>query len=67
MAERYWLFKSEPDAFSIDDLARNTLGERVKVGDGVLFDHSSCAVPAVEPAEWEVIVGLGRKATKEKG
>lgn len=55
----YWLFKSEPDEYSIDDLqneargfaswdgirnyqARNHLRDQVKVGDGVLFYHSSC-------------------------
>jgi predicted RNA-binding protein with PUA-like domain len=53
--------KSEPDAFSIDDLqkvgvepwngvrnyqARNHM-RQMQVGDGVLFYHSSCAVPAV--------------------
>ena len=56
MARRYWLFKSEPSAFSIDDLkaagtehwdgvrnyqARNLLRDEVKVGDQVLFHHSS--------------------------
>ena len=55
----YWLFKSEPDAYSINDLknepngtgrwdgirnyqARNLLRDEVKVGDLVLFYHSSC-------------------------
>ncbi|MCC2617496.1 EVE domain-containing protein [Aestuariibacter halophilus] len=53
----YWLFKSEPDAFSIDDLAaaqtepwdgirnyqaRNFLRDEVKVGDLVFIYHSSC-------------------------
>jgi len=52
----YWLFKSEPDSYSIDHLkadrktfwsgvrnyqARNTLRDAVQVGDGVLFYHSS--------------------------
>ena len=59
--KRHWLMKSEPDAFSIDDLkkvgvepwngvrnyqARNHM-RQMKVGDGVLFYHSSCAVPAI--------------------
>ena len=59
--KRYWLMKSEPDAFSIDDLqkvgvepwngvrnyqARNHI-RQMQVGDGVLFYHSSCAVPAI--------------------
>ncbi|QSX79529.1 EVE domain-containing protein [Agrilutibacter solisilvae] len=58
---RYWLMKSEPDAFSIDDLARvgtePWTGVRnyqarnhmraMQVGDGVLFYHSSCDVPGI--------------------
>jgi predicted RNA-binding protein with PUA-like domain len=58
---KYWLMKTEPDEFSIDDLervgsepwsgvrnyqARNFMRE-MKVGDGVLFYHSSCEVPGV--------------------
>src|SRR5688572_25374429 len=56
--------KSEPDEFSIDDLARsprktapwtgvrnyqarNFMRESMKVGDGVLFYHSSCEVPGI--------------------
>ena len=56
MGKRYWLMKSEPSAFSIDDLARvkttgwegvrnytarNFLRDEVKQGDEVLFYHSS--------------------------
>ena len=59
---RYWLMKSEPDAFSIDDLARaetepwsgvrnyqarNFMRDGMQPGDGVLFYHSSCAEPGV--------------------
>jgi len=59
---RYWLMKTEPDEFSIDDLAkkkvepwtgvrnyqaRNFMRDGMKVGDGVFFYHSSCAVPGV--------------------
>lgn len=58
----YWLIKSEPDAYSIDDLsrdkttpwdgirnyqARNLIRDDVKVGDQVFFYHSSCKVPAI--------------------
>jgi predicted RNA-binding protein with PUA-like domain len=60
----YWLMKSEPDEFSIDDLvaaakkstpwfgvrnyqARNYMRDAMKVGDGVLFYHSSCEVPGI--------------------
>ena len=53
----YWLFKTEPDTFSIDTLrtqvtscwegvrnyqARNMLRDKVKVGDLVFIYHSSC-------------------------
>lgn len=56
MAERYWLFKSEPETYSIEDLerdgrthwdgvrnyqARNFLRDVVAPGDLVLFYHSS--------------------------
>jgi predicted RNA-binding protein with PUA-like domain len=62
MAVRYWLMKSEPDVFSIDDLARdnvtpwegvrsyqarNLLRDELHVGDGVLFYHSSTQPPGV--------------------
>jgi predicted RNA-binding protein with PUA-like domain len=69
----YWLMKSEPDEFSIDDLAaapkqttpwfgvrnyqsRNYMRDHMKVGDGVLFYHSSCAVPG--------IAGIAKVASK---
>jgi predicted RNA-binding protein with PUA-like domain len=57
-----WLFKSEPDEYGIDDLARdkvepwtgirnyqvrNMIRDDMKVGDDVMFYHSSCAVPGV--------------------
>lgn len=56
MPKRYWLFKSEPAAYSYDDLmkdgvaewdgvrnfqARNYLRDEVKAGDSVLFYHSN--------------------------
>ncbi|MDQ3288860.1 MAG: EVE domain-containing protein [Pseudomonadota bacterium] len=59
---RYWLMKSEPDAFSIDDLervgtepwtgvrnyqARNFMRNAMKPGDGVLFYHSNCSPPGI--------------------
>jgi predicted RNA-binding protein with PUA-like domain len=59
---RYWLMKSEPDEFSIDDLerdkttpwfgvrnfqARNFMKKEMSVGDRVFFYHSSCAVPGI--------------------
>ena len=58
---QYWLVKSEPDCYSIDDLKREKVGSwtdvrnyaarnflrAMKKGDLLLFYHSSCAVPAV--------------------
>jgi predicted RNA-binding protein with PUA-like domain len=58
---QYWLVKSEPDCYSIDDLARDgkTMWDGVrnyqarnfmramKVGDGVLFYHSNAAPMSV--------------------
>ncbi|MGO2509250.1 MAG: EVE domain-containing protein [Vibrio hibernica] len=53
----YWLFKTEPDTFSIDTLqaqnvscwegvrnyqARNMMRDEIKLGDEVLVYHSSC-------------------------
>jgi len=66
----HWLMKSEPDAFSIDDLkrkkrepwdgvrnyqARNFMRDGMRVGDKVFFYHSNCAVPG--------IVGIAEVAT----
>jgi predicted RNA-binding protein with PUA-like domain len=59
---RYWLMKTEPESYSIDDLAhdghtfwngvrnyqaRNFMRDDMKVGDGVLFYHSNADPPAV--------------------
>lgn len=56
----YWLMKSEPDAYSIDDLqrdksepwdgirnyqARNLIRDDMQIGDDVIFYHSSCKEP----------------------
>jgi predicted RNA-binding protein with PUA-like domain len=58
----YWLMKSEPDAYSIDDLerdgrdmwdgirnyqARNMMRDDMRVGDEVLFYHSNCKEPGI--------------------
>jgi predicted RNA-binding protein with PUA-like domain len=63
---RHWLMKTEPDAFSIDDLARlgssmwegvrnyqarNFMRDDMKLGDPVLIYHSNAKPPGV--------VGLG--------
>ena len=60
---RYWLVKTEPDSFSIDDLAKaprqttywdgvrnyqaRNFMRAMKRGDGVLFYHSSVVPPAI--------------------
>lgn len=58
----HWLMKSEPDAYSIDDLerdgrdmwdgirnyqARNMMRDEMQIGDEVFFYHSNCKEPAV--------------------
>jgi predicted RNA-binding protein with PUA-like domain len=62
MPRRYWLMKSEPDVYSIEDLqregraewegvrnyqARNFMRDDMRVGDGVLFYHSNAKPPGV--------------------
>jgi predicted RNA-binding protein with PUA-like domain len=62
MAKRYWLMKSEPSVYSIDDLARdgrthwdgvrnyqarNFMRDQMKLGDEVLFYHSNAEPPGV--------------------
>lgn len=62
MAKKYWLLKSEPDCYSIDNLeqdgstfwdgvrnyqARNFMRDDMKVGDRVLFYHSNAQPPGV--------------------
>ena len=58
---RYWLMKTEPDTFSIDDLARvgtepwngvrnyqaRNHMRAMQPGDGVFLYHSSCEVPGI--------------------
>jgi predicted RNA-binding protein with PUA-like domain len=58
----YWLMKSEPDVYSIDDLkrdgreawdgvrnfqVRNMMRDDMHKGDRVFFYHSSCAEPGI--------------------
>lgn len=58
----YWLMKSEPDTYSIDDLEKNGKGmwegcrnytvrnyirDEMKIGDQAFFYHSSCPVPGI--------------------
>ncbi|HVJ65144.1 MAG TPA: EVE domain-containing protein [Bdellovibrionota bacterium] len=62
MTKKYWLMKTEPDVFSIDDLkrdkttlwegvrnyqARNYMTNEMKVGDLALIYHSSTVPPGV--------------------
>lgn len=71
---RYWLLKSEPDCYSIDDLqrdgqtfwsgvrnyqARNFMRDDMKVGDGVLFYHSNAEPPGVAGLAEVVREGYG--------
>lgn len=59
---RYWLMKSEPSEYSIDDLARdgvvpwfgvrnyqarNFMRDQMRPGDLAFFYHSSCAEPGI--------------------
>lgn len=62
MTKRCWLMKTEPETFSIDDLARvkvepwtgvrsfqarNIMRDQMQVGDDVFFYHSSCEPPGI--------------------
>ena len=59
---QYWLMKSEPDTYSIDDLqsfgvdhwdgirnyqVRNFFRDQMQVGDQSFFYHSNCKVPGI--------------------
>ncbi|MCX7674262.1 MAG: EVE domain-containing protein [Bdellovibrionaceae bacterium] len=59
---KYWIMKSEPEVYSIDDLAkegetiwtgvrnyqaRNFMRDEMRVGDRVLFYHSNAKPPAI--------------------
>lgn len=61
-ANKYWLIKSEPETYGIEHLeadkktawtgvrnflARNYMRDKMRVGDKVLFYHSSCKIPGV--------------------
>lgn len=62
MPRQYWLMKSEPYVYSIDDLqrdgttywdgvrnysARNLMRDRMRIGDRVLYYHSNAKPPGV--------------------
>ena len=72
MQKNYWLMKSEPNTYSIDDLkkdkktiwdgvrnyqARNFMMRNMQVGDAVLFYHSSA-----DPSGVSGIAKVSRKA-----
>ena len=59
---RYWLLKSEPSSYSIEDMARdrktawsgvrnyqarNFMRDQMQVGDRALFYHSNCEEPGI--------------------
>ena len=59
---RYWLMKSEPDVYGIDDLARdktthwngvrnyqarNFMRDQMQLGDKIFFYHSNCDEPGI--------------------
>jgi predicted RNA-binding protein with PUA-like domain len=69
---KYWLFKSEPSRYSIDDLARdrvtawtgvrnyqarNFMRDEMRPGDRGFFYHSSCEEPGIVG-----VVEVGRSA-----
>lgn len=70
MAQKYWLMKSEPDCFSIDDLkqkevdmwdgtrnyqVRNMMRDAMKVGDRALFYHSNAGNETGVVGEMEIV------------
>lgn len=78
----YWLMKSEPETYSIDDLkrdktghwdgvrnyqARNYMRDQMKVGDLVLFYHSNANPPGIAGIAKVVKEGYPDKTSKDKG
>lgn len=68
--QRYWLFKSEPSGYSIDDLkrdvvtlwdgtrnyqVRNMMRDEMQVGDTVLFYHSNAGTETGVVGEMEIV------------
>lgn len=75
---RYWIMKSEPDTFSIDDLeqsetqfwdgvrnyrVRNMFRDKMQVRDRALFYHSSCKEIGLA-GEMEIIKGATADSTQ---
>lgn len=70
MAQMYWLMKSEPDCFSIDDLkrkkidmwdgtrnyqVRNMMRDDMRVGDMALFYHSNAGTETGVVGEMKIV------------
>lgn len=79
---KYWLMKSEPTVYSIDDLqsdkstswegvrnyqARNFMRDEMKIGDLVLFYHSNAKPPGVAGVAKVVKEAHPDKFAQEKG
>ncbi|RLS57852.1 MAG: EVE domain-containing protein [Planctomycetota bacterium] len=80
-SRHYWLFKSEPEAYSIDDLARdgttfwdgvrnyqarNILRDEIRVGDRVLFYHSNAEPMAIVGTMEVCKTGYGDHTARDK-
>jgi predicted RNA-binding protein with PUA-like domain len=78
----YWLLKSEPDVYSIDDLARdgtthwdsirnyqarNFMRDDMQPGDGVLFYHSSTKPPGIAGLAEVVRAGYPDPSARDPG
>ena len=74
---QYWLMKSEPYAYSIDDLerdgqirwsgirnyeARNTMRDDMNIGDRALFYHSNVKPPCIVRRDGSVHRAVPRSA-----
>ncbi len=72
MSKQFWLLKSEPSSYSIDDLrrdgttgwsgvrnfqARNFIRDQMRIGDGILFYHSN--VPPIGIAGFAEVARVG--------
>ena len=80
-SRHYWLFKSEPECYSIDDLvrdgstfwdgvrnfqARNILRDEIRIGDRVFFYHSSTEPMAIVGTMEVTKAGYGDSTARDK-
>ncbi len=80
-SRHYWLFKSEPDSYSIDDLvrdgstswdgvrnfqARNMLRDEIRIGDRVLLYHSNTEPMAIVGTMEVTKAGYGDPTARDK-